>query len=144
MNNWGELEKEAREILVLDANRTADDWEHIHVYEGEELIHWLKANGERGGMIAHCESSADAKFLFAAPRMAALIRRFLEECKPKNAPNNGWIEWSGGKCPVTPTTEIEVHFRDDTYQFGVGNEYFWSQYGEPDDIIAYRIVEGQP
>lgn len=61
---------------------------------------------------------------------------------------DGWIEWSGGECPLPRM--VEVVFRDGTktkraIQNILGDED-WAHYTtDPDgDIIAYRIVEPRP
>ena len=63
----------------------------------------------------------------------------------------GWIEWSGGKCPVPPETPIEPRYRggeDPTkgvrMTVAPAQRLAWWHDGEDDDIIAYRIVEHSP
>ena len=57
----------------------------------------------------------------------------------------GWIDWYGGKCPVPPSTEVEVRLRRDPEHpnTNVAAAYYWHHAGPPDDhdIVAYRIVE---
>lgn len=78
-----------------------------------------------------------------------------------NETENQWIEWSGGECPVDPTTIVEVAYRDaetEVMRAGsaiFGNENWWRHDGEAAydtsadlqfrdhgcDIIAYRVVK---
>lgn len=58
----------------------------------------------------------------------------------------GWIEWGGGKCPVSPESVVSVKFRDGGYHernYPAGS-YRWHHSAQPyssgDDIIAYRII----
>lgn len=56
--------------------------------------------------------------------------------------NDGWIEWRGGKQPVSNSTLVEVKLQRDGYQ-GEDNAMTWDwtwRYGV-DPIIAYRVIE---
>ncbi|MGK1930552.1 hypothetical protein ACR91X_24785 [Klebsiella pneumoniae] len=63
------------------------------------------------------------------------------------AKNEGWIEWSGGNCPVEKGTLIDVKHRDgEIYQNkpAMGdNNTRWSHTGSRGDIIAYRLHKPQ-
>ena len=73
--------------------------------------------------------------------------------------SDGWIKWVGGEwgrgeCPVPDGTLIDVEYRDGERQVSLpankladgkdrdASICFWYDEGEPNDIIAYRIVEG--
>jgi hypothetical protein len=79
-----------------------------------------------------------------------------------NAPENPWIEWSGGECPVDRNELVEVKYRDGEIETIVArNAIFkfcgdwWLHTGEEEydpsaeqylvdhgcDIIAYRKVQ---
>ena len=55
--------------------------------------------------------------------------------------NDGWIEWSGGECPVGDGERVQVRFEDGW----VSGESFvptalrWNRSGKDSDIVAYRI-----
>ena len=53
-----------------------------------------------------------------------------------------WIEWKGGpKAPVSEDTEVEVRYKNgDTYT-DIANIFTWWHDGNPDDIIAYKIID---
>jgi hypothetical protein len=61
---------------------------------------------------------------------------------------DGWIEWSGGPCPVEPDTIVRVQIRADTRERADRDHDFdepagdwrWDHQGTRGDIIAYRIV----
>ena len=67
---------------------------------------------------------------------------------------DGWIKWEGGECPVPDGVLVDVEYRDGIRKFSLpANELvggkdrdasicFWYDEGVPNDIIAYRIVEG--
>lgn len=70
-----------------------------------------------------------------------------------NAPlptaDDGWIEWTGGECPVEPETRVDVVFRDgaqwDSYFAGHLDDLdatmsCWRHTADDGDIIAYRVV----
>lgn len=60
-----------------------------------------------------------------------------------NAPVSDWIEWAGGKCPVSnPDAEVEVRFRNGlTVTDCDAWEWNWADRGQSLDIIAYRVVQ---
>jgi hypothetical protein len=56
----------------------------------------------------------------------------------------GWIEWSGGECPVDGAALVNVKFRDGGQSNACPAHYFrvlWRHAGmhHTNDIIAYRI-----
>lgn len=64
---------------------------------------------------------------------------------------NDWIEWSGGDCPVSEDTHVEVRMRSTFIKDGVAVHrgfktkrptefHHWDDTGEETDIIAYRII----
>jgi len=67
------------------------------------------------------------------------------------ATENPWIEWTGGDCPVSKSTLVDVYFRGDEYR-GLdrpagpscrAGEVTWDRPFAHDglgDIIAYRVV----
>lgn len=61
-----------------------------------------------------------------------------------DVPNaDGWIQWSGGECPVPPDTVVDVRFRNgDSLESTVMAARCWRQsdYVSGGDIVAYRIV----
>lgn len=65
----------------------------------------------------------------------------------KKTDTDGWIEWSGGKCPVPIGTLVDVKHRGgEVYQNkpALGdNNVRWSHVGSRGDIIAYRLHQSQ-
>lgn len=65
----------------------------------------------------------------------------------KKTDTDGWIEWSGGKCPVPSGTLVDVKHRGgEVYQNkpALGdNNVRWSHVGSRGDIIAYRLHQPQ-
>ena len=76
----------------------------------------------------------------------------LEITGPADQPvktDDGWIEWSGGECPVLKGTRIDVQFRDSQKRFNVPalqyvdglHDTTWAHWVNDDDnidITAYR------
>lgn len=57
---------------------------------------------------------------------------------------DGWIEWSGGECPVIVDDVVEVKFRDGvSSDAGKAMGWRWEHYGNTADIIAYRLHQPQ-
>lgn len=63
--------------------------------------------------------------------------------EPHVAPSNdGWIEWRGGRMPISRGTRIQVRHRNGEEYFansGVGYAEDWEHSGCSADIIAYRL-----
>jgi hypothetical protein len=54
----------------------------------------------------------------------------------------GWITWGGGKCPLPPTTDINVRFRDGGRWSGVtASRVVWEHKFGSRDVIAYRVIK---
>lgn len=62
----------------------------------------------------------------------------------KAAPDDGWIEWSGGDMPVAEGVFVDVKFRNGKRFLNYSaTEYYWSRDVNEGgcDIIAYRVVK---
>ena len=64
--------------------------------------------------------------------------------------NEGWIEWSGGECPVADDYFVDIRFRFGMVRHSVvagdfvdadDSLNYWIHDGDTHDIIAYRIAE---
>lgn len=61
-------------------------------------------------------------------------------------PDEGWINWNGGICPVAPkSAKVDVKLRDGDVHRGVNpHNYVWKHPANHDydrmDIVAYRVV----
>lgn len=74
-----------------------------------------------------------------------------EQYESALAASGGWIEWSGGECPVGTGVLVDIRIRNGRESHGVrGNEHtagvspdashaFWRKDGSGGDIIAYRL-----
>lgn len=60
---------------------------------------------------------------------------------------DGWIEWTGGECPVAPETLVDVMFRGPTYgmepdrDHGQADDFYWPHDDEACDIVSYRVAQ---
>lgn len=52
---------------------------------------------------------------------------------------DGWIEWSGGECPVGKDSRIDAKFSDGDELFGVSSDWDWGVDAGRCNIIAYRL-----
>lgn len=74
-----------------------------------------------------------------------ILRAAWETSQPED---DGWIDWAGGECPVSPNTWVEVKFREGGRTWdGEAWTWIWLHDGrggrDPDyDIVAYRVVKG--
>jgi len=62
--------------------------------------------------------------------------------------NNDWIDWKGGECPLPLGTRYDIRYRDGLELHGEVvrdkprlNKMLWSNTGNGDDYVAYRVVE---
>jgi hypothetical protein len=82
---------------------------------------------------------------------AAMARELLalrQSSPPDGQAADGWIEWKGGECPVSPDTEVYWRRRseegkptaDMEREFKPAADLRWSHRSASSDIIAYRII----
>lgn len=75
----------------------------------------------------------------------ALERGWKAAFEEMREDNDGWIEWSGGECPVPRGSETTIRFRDgDETTDTIPHLWNWEHDNDEADIIAYRIVNQQP
>ena len=56
-----------------------------------------------------------------------------------------WIKWSGGECPVSPDTLVEVKLRCVGLELsGLAKTYYWRGVGGDADIVEYRTITEHP
>lgn len=89
--------------------------------------------------------AAKAEFLGAIVYAAAAVL-LIDEAEtaveePAKAPDDkdGWIEWGGGKCPVSSWAGGDVKFRNGSYGSATLSLYDWSNNGRESDIVAYKV-----
>ena len=103
----------------------------------KELLDALKL---AGSIIGHPDDSASKHIAYVIAKAEAAL------AEPQ-ADADGWIPWSGGECPVSPTMLVEVKLRSGQAWLNKNAEEgsFWGwRHGpkkSPDDIIAYRPLK---
>lgn len=106
-------------------------------YDGE--VYFCKENGHHsegnnGGTKWYFEIAFDRGIKHAVTR---------EQYEEALAASEGWIEWTGGECPVFSYQFVDVKFRDgETEHNNESGSYSWRHgaLGNPGfDIIAYRL-----
>lgn len=107
--------------------------------DGWLLMELLKLARDQSRDTPHQDSLEDAvayAALYGEARMAGA--RATEPA----ADADGWIEWSGGGCPVPADTVVDVRFRngDESITYRNAGGLDWQHDHHPRDIIAYRIV----
>lgn len=58
--------------------------------------------------------------------------------------NDGWINWTGGDCPVDSDAIVEVKFRNPSrnkFNNDRAGDFYWAHTGSNADIIAYRLQQ---
>ncbi len=56
-------------------------------------------------------------------------------------PDDGWIEWHGGECPVAEIKFVEYRMRHGFKTSCFAGDLRWNHRGDMGDIIAYRVVK---
>ena len=62
-------------------------------------------------------------------------------------PDDGWIPWNGGDCPVEVGTRVDVRYRDGWEGDGLSFMWRWHHATQKSsdvkelDIVAYRVVK---
>ena len=83
---------------------------------------------------------------------AAIAKAEAALAEPQ-ADADGWIPWSGGECPITTGTVVDVKYRNGAIGAGLpanihivsskdhAGPAYWRADGMQNDIIAYRIIK---
>ena len=94
----------------------------------KELLEALKELLAQTGINGSFADNAKAEAILAASR-----------------PDDGWIPWKGGECPIDKESTPSVRFRDGAVHVGhapwPAKYYDWSHTGDPGDIVAYQVVK---
>lgn len=56
-------------------------------------------------------------------------------------PENDWIEWNGGKCPLEDHIKVRIRLGDGCELRRRADGCDWLHIGDGTDIIAYRVVK---
>lgn len=57
---------------------------------------------------------------------------------------DGWIDWAGGECPITPSALVDIMLQDGGEYSGMPAEgWRWEHLGDRSDIIKYRLHQPQ-
>ncbi len=87
----------------------------------------------------YVDSEIDGQYdAWKASRAALEIA--LPILEQKEQPDNEWIEWSGGECPVNMNQYVEVKFSGASCALGRAGSMFWMHDDGNSDIIAYRVI----
>lgn len=106
--------------------------------------------GARARRIAMATCAARINSESAQDALQRLERRLAQTVSKPKQSDDGWIEWSGGDCPVPRETIVKVRYRDELGPEPSGNtrDWFmadradawrWSHMGNQHDIVAYRV-----
>ena len=72
---------------------------------------------------------------------AAIAKAEAALAEPQ-ADADGWIPWSGGKCPTSHEQVVEVRCKNKVTEIGKGGLFDWNHLANSGyDIVAYRIVK---
>lgn len=151
------------EIMCREASDTSDAWQDLAspenilarieialpVMEQKEPAEWTNEQCLEFLSIAfrHAEISGDIEMddIRLAVKMVNTAPK--AERQPSTTPqidNDGWIEWSGGDCPVIPGNRVDLKLRGGviTNDFPAeAAEWGHHKYNNNCDILAYRVIE---
>lgn len=100
----------------------------------EAFEDWLKYNP--------CWDKRDEDVAFLAWKAGREeLRR--KEYLDKQPSEPAWIPWEGGECPLPDGVTFEFKRRDGLASKMINDGCFrWKHLAQPDDILAYRVIEG--
>lgn len=101
-------------------------------------------NGKLSELVGALEVTTNktAEIMLISAIKQTLVRDFgaVLDKDETQAPNDGWIEWSGGECPLPAGVEIDIKQRNGLiYKSNISGERRWTHMKNHYDIIAYRI-----
>ena len=105
-------------------------------------------NGKLSELVGALEATTNetAEIMLLSAIKHTLVRDFGAVLDKDEAqePNDGWIDWSGGECPVPIGVTVDVTHRHGKKYLKQsagceGLARFWDHTGSGGDIIAYRI-----
>lgn len=107
----------------------------------QQNLEYLKANDWGVGHIRACEKRIAVLLELKELRAQGGVRVEEDFTNYAYAAEDGWIEWSGGGCPVSLGAKVDYRDR------GRQNGYFtaqagalnWAHGGHSGDIVAYRL-----
>lgn len=91
-------------------------------------------------------ASDDEQKRIVAEHLAPQVLRAYLTALSSNPSDEGWIEWKGGKMPVSGGSFVDVKFRNGTEGVRMlahileRGKSWWVHEGRGHDIIAYRVV----
>ena len=72
----------------------------------------------------------------------SIVEHTLSSIGTAKEDDEGWIQWFGGECPVTPfTIVVQVKRLSGEIEVQPAYRYNWGNIGSPADIVAYREVQ---
>lgn len=121
----------------------------LDYYDSEPLYRYIE-------LLEACLAEAKAA-VKAVPTTAGVYEKVHDEwlavsrsvetnLPPADSDADGWIKWTGGKCPVRLDQRVEVMFRVEwngqkTCDQDTAGRWSWWQDGDDDDIVAYRVIK---
>jgi len=82
-----------------------------------------------------------AEYTVRGPDIDGVLRLIQGVQAIKKPADDGWVEWSGGACPVSPDTRLEVVLRNGVVSSMSACYVDWAHHGRPSDIMRYRVCE---
>jgi len=91
---------------------------------------------------ASLEMSTEREVNRAIDALYIVVDGLAAEREKRSKSDDGWIPWSGGKCPVSPDTYVDVMFRNGSIFADTkpGSDQMWKHFNSAYDIVAWRMV----
>lgn len=155
--DWWHAPPDSEWPLDIVAYRSSEPAAPELAYQVGERLRW---NGEQSsfytpGKVYEVQSRNGHRYVLTDDKCGghewtsadAIAKRFAREAaEPAKPVADGWIEWRGGECPVPAGVQLDVRLR-------FGNAFSairrapalrWTHEGNPGDIVAYRLIRGEP
>lgn len=115
-------------------------------------VTYVDRNDTEYGIYVGCRGVIDEDdttpyVVFPNARLAMLESQLELVENSSDKEESGWIEWSGGECPVAADVIVQCMMRggEDVGFWHMaelkGGEWDWSHTNHPGDIVSYRVVE---
>ncbi len=142
------LERGVRVAAASGADLTGtqlhDGWRDIESApkDGTFVWVWAAPYDTLPGFVEYARYHEDAGWCVDELREVRLWQPAQLPPAPPAKSSDGWIPWSGGKCPVPTGTRVQVRY--DGGSTGPGEHdmrWTWEYGGQGGDIIAYRVLK---
>ena len=134
-----ELREGDIEFVVWPAGSVSGKWSAYSTYEGSMWFERFETEDEAR---EQCMKLLD-RVMPNSPvsKARAAIAKAEAALSATDPSYDDWIPWEGGDCPVERRAVVRVKAKNGEIGTDKAHFYDWWHAGEPNDIVAYRVVQ---